>query len=160
MFWFSMQHYDQIRQMVATKVPNLLIQTHPLIWLKSDNKGIASDPRHGPRHIYETALLMTRNKRHVVKVVSDAYAAPTDNAWHIHTKPEPMLRYFFEMLVDEHTRLLDPTCGSGSAVRAAESLKAHTVLGMDVDETLVGHARQALRSARNKRGASALVNAI
>ena len=58
------------------------------------------------------------------------------------------------MLVDEHTSLLDPTCGSASALRAAESLGAQTVLGMDSDEQTVGLARMALRQARTMRGLS------
>jgi ParB/RepB/Spo0J family partition protein len=154
-YWFSMQHYNQIKQMVAELAPELIIQTHPLIWHKTDNSGIASDPRHGPRHIYETALLMSRGKRPIVRMTSDVYGCPTDHELHIHTKPEPMLRYFFGMLVDEHTVFLDPTCGSGSSIRAAESLGARTVVGMDTDETTVGQARMALRQARAKRTAAA-----
>lgn len=153
MYWFSMQHYTQIRQMVAELAPSVTVHTHPLIWHKTDNTGIASDPQHGPRHIYETALLMSRGRRPIVKLISDAYGAPTDNTVHVHTKPEPMLRYFFGMLVDEHTMFLDPTCGSGSSIRAAESLGARTVVGMDTDETIVGHARRALREFRAKRTA-------
>lgn len=153
-YWFSMQHYDLIKSRVAELVPDLIIWPHPLIWLKSDNSGIAADSHHFPRHIYETALFMSRGKRRLVSLAADAYSAPTDRTWHIHTKPEPVLKYFFAMLVDEHTNFLDPTCGSGSAVRAAESLGARTVLGMDVDETIVGQARAALRHSRAKSGAA------
>jgi len=39
-----------------------------------------------------------------------------------------------QMFVDENTTLLDPTCGSGSALRAAESLGARHVLGLEKDE--------------------------
>lgn len=155
MYWFSIQHYDQIRRMVAELAPSLTIWPHPLIWYKSDNTGIASDPRRGPRHVYETALLMYRGDRPTVRVVSDCYGCPTDHEFHIHTKPEPMLRYFFGMLVDEHSIVLDPTCGSGSSIRAAESLGAGRVVGMDVDEAIVGQARMALRQARAKRTANA-----
>lgn len=154
MYWFSMQYYIQIRKMIAELVPELIVQTHPLVWHKTDNTGIASDPRHGPRHVYETALLMSRGKRPIVNLASDAYGAPTDNTFHVHAKPEPMLRYFFQMFVDEHTIFLDPTCGSGSSIRAAESLGARTVVGMDTDETIVGQARLALRQARAKRTAA------
>lgn len=156
MFWFSMQHYDTIRAMVREIVPDLIIQTHPLIWLKSDSSGIASDPQRGPRHVYETALLMSRGDRNIVRVVNDAYAAPTDREFHIHTKPEPMLRHFFTMLVDHTTIMLDPTCGGGSAIRAAESLGATRVVGMDTDETTVSMARTALRQSRALRTANIL----
>lgn len=154
MYWFSMQHYEQIKRMVADIMPELIIQTHPLVWHKTDNSGIAPDHRYGPRHVYETALLMSRGKRPMVRLVSDAYGAPSDHEIHVHTKPEPMLRYFFGMLVDETTVFLDPTCGSGSSIRAAESLGARTVVGMDTDETIVAQARAALRDWRAKRTAA------
>lgn len=156
MYWFSMQYYDQIRSMVRELAPELIIQVHPLIWHKTDGSGIASDPSHGPRHIYETALVMSRGKRKVVQVVGDTYGAPTDRQWHIHTKPEPMLKHFFTMFVDHTTVMLDPTCGSGSAIRAAEALGSTSVLGMDIDEMIVAQARTALRRERAIRGAGKL----
>ena len=52
------------------------------------------------------------------------------------------------MLVDENTSLLDPTCGSASAIRVAEEMGAVRCLGMDIDEQAVGIARVALRNAR------------
>lgn len=154
MYWFSMQHYEQIRRMVAELAPDLIIQTHPLIWHKTDGAGIASDPWHGPRHVYETALLMIRGKRKIVQVMSDVYGAPTDRQWHIHTKPEPMLKHFFTMFVDHTTVMLDPTCGSGSSIRAAEALGATSTVGMDIDEAIVAQARTALRHSRALRTAS------
>lgn len=157
LYWFSMQHYQSILQAVADLAPSLTVHTHPLIWLKSDNTGISPDPRRTPRHIYETCLFMSRGDRQVVRVVSDAYAAPTDHNLHVHTKPEPMLRHFMTMLVDEYTSLLDPTCGSGSALRAAESLGAQRVFGMDIDENTVGSARQALRNSRLLRSTGQVI---
>ena len=50
-------------------------------------------------------------------------------------KPEPMLRHFFRMFVDEHGHMLDLTCGSGTSLRAAESLGASRVLGLELDPT-------------------------
>jgi hypothetical protein len=152
-----MQHRDLIYRMVADLAPELVIQTHPLIWHKTDNSGIASDPRHAPRHIYETALLMSRGKRPIVSLVSDVFGCATDHQLHIHTKPEPMLRYFFGMLVDEHTVFLDPTCGSGSSIRAAEALGAEIVVGMDTDLETVEQARIALRYSRLKRTTTSLI---
>ena len=157
-YWFSMQYYEPILSRIRDKVPELIVHPHPLIWIKSDNSGIASDPQHFPRHIYETALLMSRNRRNLVSLASDAYSAPTDRTWHVHTKPEPVLKYFFAMLIDRHTSFLDPTCGSGSSVRAAEALGSRWVLGMDIDETIVGQARAALRHARAKAGAAIAVS--
>jgi DNA modification methylase len=62
-----------------------------------------------------------------------------------------MLRYFFSMFVDDNGRVLDPTCGSGSALRAADSLGAKDLLGLEVNSEYVKDARVALRKARNLR---------
>ena len=53
-----------------------------------------------------------------------------------------MLRHFFEMLVDETSSVFDPTCGSEDGLRAAESLGATRVLGLERDG---GFASGALR---------------
>ena len=88
-----------------------------------------------------------------MKYVSDTYSSPSDNALHMSAKPEPMLRYFMGMFCDEHSRVLDPTCGSGSALRAAESLKAERVLGLETNPEMVKVANTALLQARAKRAA-------
>lgn len=151
MFWYSMEYYQETMRIFAERAPDLVVQKFPLIWVKSDNVGIVPDPRRGPRRIYETALIASREDRPIVKVVSNAYSAQTDKKHHHSTKPEPVLRHFFQMFVDESTRMLDPTCGSGSALRAAESLAAEHVLGLEVDPEIGENARSALRSFRTLR---------
>lgn len=152
MFWFGQQHRDLTMRLFREHAPSLVFWLHPLVWVKSDNAGIAADVRGGPRHVYETCLFATRGTRNVVRVVSDAYAAPTDKRHHPSAKPEPMLRHFMTMLVDETTRMLDPTCGAGSSIRAAESLGARSLLGLEIDEVFAGTARQLLRQSRALRG--------
>jgi site-specific DNA-methyltransferase (adenine-specific) len=68
-------------------------------------------------------------------------------------KPEPMLRHFFGMLVDENTVMLDPTCGSGSSLRAAESLGAKHVLGLELNPEFAALAREALKRSRKLKTA-------
>lgn len=163
MFWMSAKHQDWIRDTFRRLAPSLIFQPFPLIWHKTDNTGIASDSRRGPRHVYETCLLATRGDRHIVRVVGDCYGCPTDKRLHPSCKPEPMLRHFMSMLVDEHTRVLDPTAGSGSALRAAESLGAAAVLGIEVDEKMAELANIGIRNARALRrteGASASAGAL
>lgn len=154
MFWYSDKHRQMVMEAFRQMAPEISLWPYPLIWSKTDNAGVAQDVRRGPRHVYETCLLGTRGDRNIVQVVADWYGAPTDKRWHPSTKPEPMLRHFMKMLVDDHTELLDPTCGSASAIRAAESLGAKHCLGMDVDEQTVGLARTALRQARALRASS------
>ena len=45
-----------------------------------------------------------------------------------------MLRYFFKMFVDDRTIMLDPTCGSGNAVKVAEELGARHALGLEISK--------------------------
>lgn len=128
----------------------------PMIWYKSDGKGIVSDVERRPRHVYEAALLMSRGDRKIITPVGDCYAAPTHRhvGLHISEKPEPVLKHFFRMLVDEYTELLDPTCGSGSAIRAAEELGAKRVLGLDLEPENIEIARHELRRTRMLRKAA------
>lgn len=152
MFWYSEQHGPITRLMFADA--GFKVLRHPLIWVKSDNAGIATDSRRTPRHVYETALLISRGDRQLVRVKADAYVAPTDKKLHPSTKPQPVLNHFFEMLVDDHTIMLDPTCGSGASIRSAEFHGAQHTLGLEIDPKYVGPARAELRNQRTLKGAS------
>lgn len=155
-FWLSadLETMTETYLRFTELAPDIDIWRVPLIWHKTDNKGIIADAQRGPRHVYETCLLGSRGDRKIVKAISDTYGAPTAKDFHHSTKPEPMLRYFFSMLVDETTRLLDPTCGSGSALRAAESLGARLVLGLEKNQEFAEQARAELRRFRILRRAS------
>lgn len=154
MFWFSLEWHYETLEAFREHAPSLTFQTFPLIWHKSDNVGIMPDPKRYGRRTYETALVASREDRIVNKPVAISYAAPTDRDVHGSTKPEPMLRHFFQMFVDEHTRMLDPTCGSASALRAAESMGAREVLGLERDEENCKNARSELRKFRLLRSAN------
>lgn len=153
-FWFSFPLYEATRAMFRNHLPSLEQVRHPLIWHKTDNSGIMGDSQRDPRHTHEMALLFRRGARPLVAVRGDTYGAPTDRTLHPSTKPEPMLRFFFEMLCDEHTSLLDPTCGSGASLRAAETLKAKRVLGLEIDRGYAASARSALILTRQKMAAA------
>lgn len=159
LFWLSSDIERQIAtvRFFAASAPSLTFRTVPLIWLKTDNKGILPDPARGPRQIYETALFASRGDRLIVRAVSNAYGSPGTKELHQSEKPEPMLRHFFSMFIDENSRVLDPTCGSGTSLRAAESLGAKEVLGLEIDEKHVEGARIALRRSRVLRQAEEIV---
>ena len=153
MFWYTADNQllaDLVRRF-GREAPSWNFYKFPLIWMKSDNSGVGHDPSHFPRHTYEACLLAVRGDRKVIQMVGDTYSAPTDTKLHPSAKPEPVLRHFFRMLVDPTTRLLDPTCGSGAALRAAESLGAKEVLGLELNLQTADNARAALREARLKR---------
>lgn len=136
-FWLSARFDYEVetRRMINTLAPELSVDEYALIWHKTDNKGIIRDVQHTPRHIYEKALFITRGDRQIIKAIGDVYGAPTrkTDATHISEKPVPVLRHFFQLFVDEYTELLDPTCGGGSALRAAASMGAKRVLGIELN---------------------------
>jgi ParB/RepB/Spo0J family partition protein len=156
LFWLSSDimgetgQYETIK-FFRNRAPSLSVQTVPVVWHKTDNKGILPDPKRQPRRVTETALIISRGDRFLVKPVSNAYGSPTTKEIHQSEKPEPMLRHFFQMFVDDNTRMLDPTCGSGTSLRAAESLGAAVVLGLEINPDFVEAARIALRKFRSLR---------
>ena len=107
----------------------------PLIWHKSDGSGIAPDPQRGPRQTYEAAIFASRGDRKITQegCVANSFAYPgrRDGAIHASEKPYPMLRHFMRMVCDEYSFVLDPTCGSGNALKVAEDLGAPLVLGLE-----------------------------
>ena len=59
-----------------------------------------------------------------------------------------------QLVVDETTDFLDPTCGSGSSLRAAESLGARTVLGLEINPDYANAAEAETQRFRLKRRAA------
>lgn len=161
MFWFAMRKTDNRLYEPTAKALERMgwdINPQPLIWMKSDGVGILPDPERGPRQIYETCLFGARGDRKIVRAVANAYHSPTVRERHMSEKPEPMLRHFFGMLIDENTVMLDPTCGSGSSLRAAEFMGARYVLGLEIDPEFASIARTALERARSLRKAEVIIH--
>lgn len=140
MFWFSMEYYTETISILTDM--GWSVQKFPLIWHKSDNMGILPDPQRGPRRIYETALIASRGDRKIVRAISNVVAGATTKTIHMSEKPKPVLNKFFEMFVDEHTTMLDPTAGSANAVRVALNKGANTVLGLERDEEFFNRASE------------------
>jgi hypothetical protein len=150
MLWFSMNHYERTR--LRLEQANFLVLNHPLVWHKTDNAGMVPGRGNHPRRTYETAFLASRGQRPLSKKLANAYGAPmTAGAIHPSQKSESMLRHFLSMLVDETTDVLDPTCGSGAALRAAEDLGARSILGLELSPTYAESALATTMTARNLR---------
>lgn len=132
-FWHSMKFHDQTK--AALTVMGWKCNPFPLIWHKSDGSGIAPDPQRGPRQTYEAAIFANRGDRKITQegCVANSFAHPgrRDGAIHASEKPYTMLRHFMRMVCDEYSIVLDPTCGSGNALKVAEDLKAAKVLGLE-----------------------------
>jgi hypothetical protein len=146
MFWFSMHNYQATVDRLSK---HFKIDPLPLVWVKSDGKGLVPDPMRRPRQIYETCLFGSRGDRKILTPIANAYFGPTDgSADHLSPKPKDMLSHFFEMFVDVNTRMLDPTCGSGTSLRAAEYHDATQILGIEINKDDAQRASDAFYEAR------------
>jgi len=152
MFWFHMNHHDKTRKFLAEN-SDFTIDEFPLVWMKSDGKGMLPRPDYGPRRTYETCLFGWRGGRRIIpgEAVANSYAAPTDPQQHMSTKPESVLKHFFRMVINENSRMLDPACGSGTALRAAEFMGAKQILGIEIDKVFADRATRGLEEARRRR---------
>jgi len=142
-FWHSMKFFSPtVEALVAM---GWGVNPFPLIWHKSDNTGIAPDPQRGPRQTYEAAIFASRGDRKITQAgcVANSFAYPgsRDDAIHVSEKPYAMLRHFLRMICDEYSTVLDPTCGSGNALKVCEDLGASSVLGLEQIEAFYETAR-------------------
>jgi ParB family chromosome partitioning protein len=132
MFWFSPIHFEYTKLTLLAQ--GWAINPFPLIWVKSDNAGLLPDPQRGGRRTYETAFMAARGDRLVAQPVAMHWYGARGEATHASVKPREMLRHFFRMFVDSSTVMLDPTCGSGNAVRVAKDMGASHVMGIEAIE--------------------------
>lgn len=160
MFWFSMEYYTETYKFLSENT-DFVILPKPLVWHKSDGSGVIPDPRRRPRNTYEVALMGIRGDRFILEPVASSYACPiASKRLHPSEKPEPMLKHFFRLFVNEETSIFDPTAGGGSALRAADEMGAKRVHGLELDASFAQAANGALRIARNKRRAANVVQEV
>lgn len=135
-FWYSMNYHRRLVD--ELEAAGWFVVPTPLIWYKSDGAGIASDYRRRPKHIYETALFCSRGDRQILQLRNDVFACGLARHVEAHpsAKPQEMLEYFLSMVVTEYTTLLDPTAGSGTAIRAAAALGAKAALGLELNPSV------------------------
>lgn len=144
-FWFSMDYYHETK--IALESAGWRVNPFPLIWHKSDNAGILPDPNRGPRRTYETALFASLGDRKIVRAVANSYSGATTRELHTSEKPRAVLSHFFRMLTDEYSRVLDPTCGSGNAIKVADELGAAEALGLEIDPEFAEQASRGILQA-------------
>jgi len=140
-FWYSMDYHAETFARLSSKFK---VNPFPLIWVKTDNSGILPDANRGPRRTYETAFFASRGDRKIVRAVSNHVGSPIQRGKHMSEKPQSVLGHFFRMVVDEHSAVLDPTAGSGSAIRAAVTAGASRFLGLELNTEFANHADEAL----------------
>lgn len=149
-FWFSMKYYTRLVE--TLEAYRWFVVPHPLIWHKSDGAGIASDYRRRPKHIYETALFCSRGDRQISTLRNDVYSSPIAKAQegHLSAKPVEMLQHFLSMVCGPESDMLDPTCGSGTSIRAAALLGANSALGLEINRDTAEAAQHKLRVQQGK----------
>jgi ParB/RepB/Spo0J family partition protein len=146
-FWLAHKHVGKIAS--RFRHYNWIACEVPLIWHKSDNAGIAPDVRRQPRRTYEIAIFATRGDRPINRVKAASFSSPTTKEHHLSEKPLAVVTHFLEMVTDEYTELLDPTCGSGTSLEAALRLGASRAVGLDVLEQHVAHTNKRCTAVRN-----------
>ena len=142
MFWFSQNLRAETEAFFAEHFPNAKLQSHLLIWHCSDGDGIVPDPQRYGRRTYETAMVLSFGDRKIVAPKALSFSSPRGAATRVHRsqKPLAMLEHFFSMFVDNSSRMLDPTAGSGTSLLAARSLRAETTLGLEIDQGIYNKA--------------------
>jgi len=145
-FWIAHKNYGKIASRFAYY--GWTVCETPLIWHKSDNAGIAPDPYRWPRRTYEIAIFASRGDRKILKIKAASFSGPATKEYHLSEKPLAMLSHFFEMIVDKHTEVLDPTCGGGTALAAAKNLGAKRILGLDINPAHVEYSNRRLENER------------
>lgn len=153
--WLSFRYFEWTKEEFAKAGFSCHMQ--PFIWHKSDNKGIIADTMCGMRNIGEYALIFNKGRRPVIKNISNIYSHPTTKRFHVSEKPLPVLEYLFSAFCDNNSRVLDPTCGSGTAIMAAAHWGAEEGLGLELDSSFAEKAQEWLRiESKKAEGTEAL----
>lgn len=134
MFWLSQNWRRETEDFFAQRWPDAVVSKFLLIWHCSDNSGLMPTPREGRRNM-ETALQITLGDRPLAAQKSMVFSYPrsSDTKVHRSQKPIPVLEHFMPMYVDSSSRVLDPTCGSGTSQIVAARLGAKYTLGIEID---------------------------
>jgi ParB-like chromosome segregation protein Spo0J len=137
-YWFWMPDYHEVRTMLEQR---FRVDPIPLIWAKT-NGGIPRDPKYDAHNVQEAAFLCGRGGRILQKASFNVFHHQVvSDGIHQNEKPVAVLKHFLGMVVREGDTVLDPTCGSGSSIRAAWELKAYRALGVEINPDFASRAR-------------------
>jgi tRNA1(Val) A37 N6-methylase TrmN6 len=153
--WFSMKYYYAIIELFRSQTVEemqFVVNQFPLIWHKKDNIGLVPDAKRYGRRVYETALLISVGDRQINAVRPNLISWPSGkaDAKHLSEKPQEVVNHFLYPLIEPERKVnfLDPCCGSGTALSAAEMLGAVSVTGLDLSQDSVDMARRTLNARR------------
>lgn len=145
MWWLSLKQWN--RTVEVFESAGFEVWYNPLVWAYGANVGITAYPDKWPRHSYETALIARRGNIPLANNRWDCtvFNPQTIDRIHPSEKPYEMLEHFFQLFIDKHTTMLDPTCGSGSSILVARDLKAQRALGLELDPEYAALAQRRLK---------------
>jgi ParB/RepB/Spo0J family partition protein len=133
-FWFPMTRYQAVFDGLVRM--GWQVNPRPFVWAKP-TAGIIPIPGKTFRQCYETAFICTRGDRQLIQTIRDWFEGDPPRGPerdHQSEKNEEMLTHLLGAFIGQTTRLLDPTCGSGVAIRVAKRLKAEYALGLEISE--------------------------
>ncbi len=146
LFWFNFNYLSRIK--TSFKSLGLEIIPEPFIWFKSDTNQTQSFGL-SPKQTYEACLIINYRNKPYLKQIQNIYSTPRDSKPICNNqKSIPMLKYLFRTFVDENTNLFDPTCGSASALLAAEELNSKSILGLEINQERYLKSLQKITKAR------------
>jgi len=136
MFWFSQNQRKETEDFFNTNFKKCLVQSHLMIWHFSENSGIIPDSQRYGVRTYETAMLITFGDRFIVEAKSLCFESSAERKTRVHRSQKPLavLNHFFRMFVDDSSRVLDPTAGSGTSLVASHNLEAEEIVGLEMQE--------------------------
>jgi site-specific DNA-methyltransferase (adenine-specific) len=108
----------------------------PLIWQKSDGEGLAPWGSAGPRRTYDLFFYATKGERGLITSPVDIFRVnrvPRNERIHAAEKPVELLKSLIECSTLAGDLVLDPCCGSGSTLVAAQELRRRS-LGIEKDK--------------------------
>jgi site-specific DNA-methyltransferase (adenine-specific) len=107
----------------------------PLIWMKSESEGLAPWGAQGPRITTEFIFYATKSQRGLNATPTDVFddrRVPREQRLHAAQKPVSLMAKLIGCSTLPGDSILDPCCGSGSALVAARDLK-RCGLGIEKD---------------------------
>ena len=144
---FSMTQYEAVKARL-----NRIgwVNPVPFAWPKP-SAGIIPRPGRDLRQCWEPIFICERGGGRKVEGKRNWFAGDPprgDAREHQSEKNEEMMQHLLSAFVAEDTRLLDPTCGSGVAIRVAKRLRAAYALGLEISEQNALRARAGIEKVK------------
>lgn len=144
--WFGIQYYQFLYQ--ELEAAGFKVHPVPMLWYKVNKGGAQNDPTRTMLNVYEPAFLVEKGEaRYYKRAVSNVIEGPLPRGAdrvHFAQKDLGVMKEIIERFCPPSGLVLDPTCGSGSFLVAAQAL-GRPFLGCDKDPKNIAKAIDWLR---------------